>query len=784
MSLGQAVIGGARDLLFTQRAEAVLRSFRYDRTLSRVPCMLEPKPYCERFHAPIPCDDKIQRPVHMTVWCAPGENHTLEVTELMLRVLGSAERRARLSFTKGGENIAISLTCEAADESVVSVAPKALCGRVEVTPELPPPTGRVLRLWDYYPEAHCCDTITPLTAFPKPPLAVLFAAMMRCPADLQVRLMVDVVRVRHDWRAAIAAAADAVYLINHMRAADPLAIGGRQLPSNEVHRQAAVLASKTDPSTPLMAAAIRLAIIGDRIETPHSFGIEAFMATIQAGGRPFGVLREPAYHDAGIDLSGIVQDCRTHRPGFIANTKELAALVQLPPHETIEALDLPFRRLEGHKPKVLALSGALIGQSVFAGTITPTFLSFEQLLLHAQLIASSGHGKSSIIRAIGGSLVRAGIGICFIDPHGREVRAFADTLSPDQRKNVVIFRPGEDDWIALFNVLALARGPYRYRIIDNLVAAILGVAVGVGDRLTMLLRNGLIALSFLERAALASLLVLLRKKSPEAEALKEEIRRACPDSVVKNFFLYDFDTYSAADVAALRHKIMKVVYGGTLATMFSQTENAFSFRQIMDEGKILLVDLSLLGDESRPAIGSILLSLLLNAAMSRGDASTSTLRQFQILADEGHQFTSGQAMEGLIQNARKQKVGFLLANHYLKQCSAEQISALGTMGSTIVGHVDPTDAAQLAKRFPGNVTAEDLVALPQYHFIARLGTEVVRFRTMEPQATKYPNAWDEILAESHAKFYRSREDVEAGLPRYRSTARPSISGDMSYDELK
>lgn len=216
--------------------------------------------------------------------------------------------------------------------------------------------------------------------------------------------------------------------------------------------------------------------------------------------------------------------------------------------------------------------------------------------------------------------------------------------------------------------------------------------------------------------------------------------------------------------------------------MLTQRESKIDLRTVMDGGKLLLVDLSTLGAETRAFLGSFLLSLVVQTAVGRSNLSREERKWFSVYADEAHLFVEGDAFESLIAQARKFRLNGVLAHQYLRQFRAPQIDALMLAGTTIVGRVDQGDGAILAKKFQGKVTADELSQLPPFHMVARIGTDVVRFQTPANNDKDVPVAVAQIIADSHSRYYTrasERKHVEKPDRQYR----PNPGADLSYDEF-
>jgi hypothetical protein len=208
------------------------------------------------------------------------------------------------------------------------------------------------------------------------------------------------------------------------------------------------------------------------------------------------------------------------------------------------------------------------------------------------------------------------------------------------------------------------------------------------------------------------------------------------------------------------HKLSKLLVAGTVSRMLSQPENLIDFRRIMDEGMILLVNLSTIGPEVREILGCFILSLLHLTAVGRSDIPKKERKQFHIHVDESHRFIT-EALEDLIAETRKFSASLTLAHHYLSQFGTKKkIDALSSVGSTIIMNVDTRDAGYLTKDLQKLVQDTDLITLQKGEAVVRIGTDIVRVTLEGPLEIPERHFKDAIIERSHRLYYRPAHIVE------------------------
>ncbi len=227
---------------------------------------------------------------------------------------------------------------------------------------------------------------------------------------------------------------------------------------------------------------------------------------------------------------------------------------------------------------------------------------------------------------------------------------------------------------------------------------------GWGDRLEHLLRNLIFSLIHLPKGTFLDISNLLRNKSEESKHLRREIIKVIDNETVRQFWRFDYQKYGKDDFGPPRNKLSKLMVSNTVALMLSQPESLFNFRKIMDEGFILLVDLSKLGSMVRGILGCFILSLLHLTALSRSSISVNQRKQFHIHCDEAHRFMTD-SLEDLIAETRKYKVSLSLAHQYMSQFGKRKTDAFSSVGSTIIFNVYSRDANYLIKDLQNKVKA-------------------------------------------------------------------------------
>jgi hypothetical protein len=453
----------------------------------------------------------------------------------------------------------------------------------------------------------------------------------------------------------------------------------------------------------------------------------------------------------------------TYRPGFLVNSWELTGPVHIPPTSITDRRTVHFETLE----PLRALGGSLvtgtqIGTSDHAGTKVPVCLPLDLRTGHTHLIGRPRTGKSSLMELMILHDVAQGAGVAVLDPHGDLVERLLRLLPESAIDRTIYFNPGDPDWVPLWNPLRPIPGQDVGRTTDDLVGAFKSVVSGWGDRLEHLLRHIFFALLHLPGSSLLDVSTLFRNKSGESRQVRGEILKVIDNEVARQFWLHDFEKYGPIEFGPPKNKLSKLLVSDTVSLMLSQPDSAINLRQIMDEGKIFLANLSTVGSEVREVLGCLLLSLLHHTALSRSDTPAKQRKPFYIHCDEAHRFLTD-ALEDLIAETCKYGTGLTLAHQYMGQFTACQAGAISSTATTIAFNVNTQDARQLVTGFRGLVEVDDLITLEQGEAIVRAGTEVVRIKTMRRQEKSGVNHHDQIIAESRRRYCRPAADVRQAI---------------------
>ncbi len=369
--------------------------------------------------------------------------------------------------------------------------------------------------------------------------------------------------------------------------------------------------------------------------------------------------------------------------------------------------------------------------------------------------------------------IRLGQGVALVDPHGDLAEAVLHSIPRARTNDVVLFDAADTACPVGFNPLACPTLAERPLVASGVVSAFKKLyADSWGPRLEYILRNAVLALVELPDTTLLSLLRLIGDPH-----YRESIAARLTDPVVRAFWQREFPglppRLQAEAVAPIQNKVGQFVTSPIIRNIVGQSRSTLDLRRIMDEGKILLINLSKgrIGDDASQLLGSLLVTRLQIAAMARADTPEHERRDFHLYVDEFQNFVTA-SFATTLSEARKYRLTLTVANQYLDQLDDQTRSALfGNVGTLLSFQVGPTDAEILAKQFGGELTEQDLVRLPRYHAYVRLLIEgqpspPFSMQTVPPASARADPSRAEIIRRySRQRYARPVADVERAITR-------------------
>ena len=456
------------------------------------------------------------------------------------------------------------------------------------------------------------------------------------------------------------------------------------------------------------------------------------------------------------------------------NTEEVASLFHMP----TASLEVPRMKMldsrEAAPPEHIPAAGTLIGESVFRGDRKQIHLTPQDRMRHVYTIGQTGTGKSTLLVQMAIEDIKQGKGVCIIDPHGELVDKTLSLIPEHRYDDVIVFDPADLAAPMGLNMLEydFARPEQKSFIVDelyNIMDKLYDMKTAGGPMFELYMKNAILLLMEDARNEPATLMEIQRLFTDDAFRERKLARIYNP--VVIDFWEKEAakasGEHSLANMSTyITSKFNVFTTNDFMRPIIGQPKSAFNFRQVMDEGKILLVSLSKgrIGDFNMGLLGMVIVGKILMAALSRTDIPEQERREFNLYLDEFQNFSTD-AISTIFSEARKYALSLTVAHQFVGQLSDKiRTSVFGNVGSKIVFRVGVEDAEVFEKEFAPTFTKSDLVNLKAGQAYAKLLLDGQVARPFNMQT--YNVAWgDRALVEklrelSRLKYGRDRDEVE------------------------
>ncbi|MFA6917543.1 MAG: DUF87 domain-containing protein [Candidatus Gracilibacteria bacterium] len=391
---------------------------------------------------------------------------------------------------------------------------------------------------------------------------------------------------------------------------------------------------------------------------------------------------------------------------------------------------------------------------------------------HLYCVGKSGSGKSKLLELLIKEDLEAGKGVGVLDPHGDLVDNVMEFVPKHRLKDVVYFDPADIDFPISFNPLENEDEAYKMQVTLGFIQ-IFKKLFGTNwtDRLEHVLRYTVLALLDSPNTTVLSILKMLTDKN-----YRQNIVSRIKDSVVKNFWVSEFagwsEKFDAEAITPLLNKVGQFVATNMIRNIIGQPENKINIREIMDNEKILFMKVSkgLLGEENSSLLGSMIITKLYQAAMSRADEKEEFRKDFYFYVDEFQNFATETFAE-ILSEARKYKLNLTIAHQYMGQVSdLIRKTVFGNVGSIVSFRVGADDAAHLAGEYNPIFKERDIINLGVREFYCKMSVdgeirEAFSGRTLTVPQIK-ENYVKEIIDNSRALYCKKRAEVETLLAKW------------------
>ena len=463
----------------------------------------------------------------------------------------------------------------------------------------------------------------------------------------------------------------------------------------------------------------------------------------------------------------------------ILSSDELATLFHFP-NKTVETPHIQWLKAKTApvSSEVPQSGGTFIGYAYYRGVRRQVHLHQKDRMRHMYIIGKTGVGKSELLKEMIKQDIQAGKGVCVIDPHGDLVDDTLRYIPPERAEDVILFNPSDTERPMGLNLLECRTEEEKHFI----TSAIINLMYKLYDPQ----RTGIIGPRFEHAVRNAMLTVMAEKGASFIEVVRvltdqkyvQELLPKVDDPIVRRYWTDQIaqtsDFHKSETLDYIVSKFGRFVTNKMMRNIIGQSDSAFDFRKVMDEGKILLINLSKgkLGEENSQFLGLVIVPKIVAAAMSRADIPEDQRRDFMFYVDEFQNFATPD-FAVILSEARKYHLGLTVANQFIGQMDEEVKNAVfGNVGTMICFRVGVADANFMQREFQPHFNENDIINVERFHAYMKT---LVNNDPVDPFSIDMTKDVEKLKAEaneqiaqaiiqlSRLKFGRPRELVEAEI---------------------
>ena len=479
--------------------------------------------------------------------------------------------------------------------------------------------------------------------------------------------------------------------------------------------------------------------------------------------------------------------------GFILNIEELASLYHLP-HTNVETPNIVWANSKTAEPPANLPTPAKYSAEELSPFAVTNFRGDNQVFgalrkdrgRHIYVLGQTGVGKTKILELMCLSDIFYDQGFAVIDPHGDFAFNMLSFIPERRLKDVVYFNPADTNYPIGFNPLEVSDPAFKTQTSSELVGIMKRLFDSWGPRLEYILRYTILALLDFPNSTLLDIPRMLTEKK-----FRDAVISYIEDPVVKTFWTSEFasweNKFASEAVAPVLNKVGAFIANPMIRNIVGQPKSTFNVREIMDNGKILIMNLSrgLVGEDNAAILGAMMVTKIQLATMSRADIPEEKRRPFYLYVDEFQNFATD-SFAVILSEARKYGLCLSVANQYISQMEETVRDAVfGNVGSIISFRVSPDDSAFLQKYFEPQFMAGDIIQMQNRNFVATMIINGEKAPAFSGTTLVMPKSQNDLTAEivslNRQNFTASREEVEAYI-RTSSETTPLAKGLTSVNQ--
>jgi hypothetical protein len=422
--------------------------------------------------------------------------------------------------------------------------------------------------------------------------------------------------------------------------------------------------------------------------------------------------------------------------------------------------------------------GLYLGNNLYRGAMTKVHFKREDRTKHQYIIGKSGTGKSNLVSFLARQDIANGEGVCVIDPHGDLIEDILTYIPKERAKDVIVFDPSDLERPMGLNILE-ARTAEEQDMVSSQATEIFIKLFGdeiFGPRIQHYFRNA--CLTLMDDPEEGATLIDVPRMFTDDAFMQYKMKKV-KNPVVRSFWEHEYANTGERErkemIPYFSAKFGPFITNTVMRNTIGQTKSAFDIRKVMDEGKVLLINLSKgkIGDLNTQLLGLILVSKIQMAAMSRADMPKADRKDFYLYVDEFQNFATD-SFATILSEARKYRLNLIMAHQYINQLvstkygnssSAIRDAVFGNVGTMMSFKVGADDAEYLAKEYSPTLGEQDIINIANYKTYIKLNIDNTTSRpfsleTVYDVSGQNQKVADVIKEYSRMKYGRKKEFVE------------------------
>ena len=462
----------------------------------------------------------------------------------------------------------------------------------------------------------------------------------------------------------------------------------------------------------------------------------------------------------------------------VLNSDELATIFHFP-NKSIETAHIFWLNAKrAPAPSQIPMSGMHLGTSKYRGVERPIYIGDDDRRRHMYIIGKTGTGKSQLLEEMIIQDIKNGKGVAVVDPHGDLIEGVLNRMPPERAEDVIYFDPSDLERPMGLNMLEAQTEEQKHFVVTSIV--------GLMYKLYDPQKTGIIGPRFEHAVRNAMLTVMVEPGNTFVEVVRvltdaafvQELLPKLTDPIIRRYWTDQIaqtaDFHKSEVLDYIVSKFGRFVTNKMMRNIIGQSQSSYNFRKVMDDGKILLINLAKgkIGEENSNFLGLILVPRILISAMSRQEIPEEQRRDFFLYVDEFQNFATPDFAQ-ILSEARKYRLNLIVANQFIGQMEEEVKNAVfGNVGTVISFRVGVTDANYLQHEFQPTFNEADLINIDKFNAYIKTNVKNEPVKPFSLDLTKDMTAInaarnkkiaDAVIQLSRLKFGRSRELVEAEI---------------------